>query len=187
MSGNPNQLNSVSGYNPMFSSPASRPVWEQSSYDRWGTFSIKVGGEDISEKRYFDTYITPLLEGGTAEPPEAQQYGKYVYERHISPAIGGGSLPPHISAYLSRIEEIKKSGGYQSKADIVDNYDENDMKRAAARMKLDTVKNDDGTTGFKIGDTDPQVFAFEDKVIIDGISIDVNQAKAMRNLLQWFR
>lgn len=183
MSGNTWQPNSVSGYTPFYSSSAPVPNWENPSYNRWGAFSIKVGGVEVPEKRYFETYITPLLEGSSQEPPEAQQYGKFVYEKHISPAIGGGSMPPHISAYLARIDEIKKQGGYQGKMDIVQDYDKNSLLMAARRMKLNT----DDPTGLKVGAADSRVFMIEDKVVIDGVRLDVNQARAIKNLLEWYK
>jgi hypothetical protein len=187
MSGNAWQPNSISGNTPFYSTSPPLKSWEKASYNGWGAFSIKVGGVDISEKRYFETYITPLLEGSTQEPPECQQYGKFVYEKHISPAIGGGSLAPHISAYLARIEEIKKQGGYQGKIPIVQDYDKNDLLRAAEKMKLHTAENADGTTGFSAGEAASRVFTIEDKVVIDGVRLDVNQARAIKNLLEWYK
>jgi hypothetical protein len=178
MTGNTGNINT--GINSPLTPSTPIHEWEKPNYNRWGS-SITVDGVRIPEKQYFERYIVPLLNGSREEPPPWEN----LYQNHISPAIGGGSLAPHVSAYLARIDEIKKQGGFQGKMDIA--AINSQWEKAEFQRRFDAAKANIQPLSIREPVEDSQIFSIDDKVIISGVSLDVNQAKAIKNLLDWFR
>ncbi|MHC9541488.1 MAG: hypothetical protein AB9903_18445 [Vulcanimicrobiota bacterium] len=154
--------------------------WEKPDYREWGTFSVDVAGTPLTEKQYFEKYISRLLRGNDQEPPGLGQYAKGVYDQFISKAIGGGAdIPPHVKAYLSRSDEIRRQGGY--KGEMKTELGDVEINYFASRMNMDRIDNEDRSYGFGIKSPgeESSVITTDDQVIIGGIALDISKSKSM--------
>ncbi|MGV8125397.1 MAG: hypothetical protein AB2L14_37100 [Candidatus Xenobiia bacterium LiM19] len=177
-------LNSVSGFN-MAPSPSFFKPWERPDYRDWGTFTVKVDGKSLSDKEYFEKYISRLLNGNDQEPPEAAQYAKGIYDQFIQKAIGGGSLPSHASAYLSRSREINEQGGYKGKMGT--ELEEAEIVTLKNRLGVGGTVTDDGALEIGVRpDDESSIITTEDQVIIGGIALDISKAQRMNFMTFWY-
>jgi len=177
-------LNSVSGFN-MASSPSFFKPWERPDYRDWGTFNVKVDGKSLSDKEYFEKYISRLLNGNDQEPPEAARYAKGIYDQFIQKAIGGGSLPSHASAYLSRVREIQDQGGYKGKMGT--ELEDAEINTIKNRLGVGGTVTDDGALEIGVKpDDESSIITTEDQVIIGGIALDISKAQRMNFMTFWY-
>lgn len=170
---------SISG-NTSASSSGFLRAWEKPDYREWGSFTVKVDGVDLTDRQYFDKYISRLLNGNNQEPPEIGLYAKGVYDQFISKAIGGGANPPpHVGAYLSRAEDINRHGGYQGKMSA--EFGDAEINTIRNRLNLDRIDNEDGSYGFGIKPPgeESSVITTDDQVIIGGIALDISKSRSM--------